>query len=106
MTADIKQETKSNIQDHLWEQMGSWQILVDVIKQGRKYTNCGNTSKRFLEKSSVTVKVTKIEEILVKRIATILEANQQSIKGSNNFIDANKFHEYTHQTALTVIDLY
>jgi len=98
LTAEIKQETKKYIQDQFKRRLG---LLVDIVKQGTGTTNCGNTSRRFFQNYSVTAEITKIDENLIKRLATILE-----VICCNYIIDADKFHDYALQTAQMAVDLY
>lgn len=94
----IKEETKKSIQKDFAEKMG---IKVDVVKQGAGTTNDGNVSRRFFGNPSLTAEITKVNQELITRMATILE-----VINTNHAIDAEKFGKYAEDTANLATSLY
>ncbi|XP_067212240.1 uncharacterized protein [Linepithema humile] len=96
-TRSIKDKTKKRIQSQFKERVG---IQVDIVKQGTGTINNGNTSRRFFGNPTVTAEITQINEILIKRLAVILETIN-----CNFAIDADKFGIYARETANLAISL-
>lgn len=94
----IMETRKKNIQEAFKSQTG---LLVDVVKQGHGTTNDGNTARRFFEHSDIAASITGVNEELIKRFKTILEAIS-----SGHRIDTLKFKDYTEATMKLYVDLY
>lgn len=96
-TRSIREETKKHIQNQFKERVG---IQVDIIKQGAGTTNNGNMARRFFGNPIVTAEIIQIDEVLIKRLAVILETICCNFE-----LDAEKFGIYARETANLAISL-
>lgn len=97
-TRDLKENEKKRIQKEFLERVG---IRLDFVKQGYGSSNTGNTARRFFKDPALTSEITKIDKILIQRIATILE-----VINSNSIIDSEKFRLFAQETAEIAIQKY
>lgn len=49
-------------------------FLVDAVKQSSGNINNGNITKRFFKSLEKTAQITNVDEILIRRFATVLQA--------------------------------
>lgn len=92
------QETKRRIQKEFREKSG---LLVDYPKQGSGSSNDGNTARRFFRDPELTAEITKVDLRLIERFGIILQTLACGIK-----IDAQKFSDYTKETANLYLELH
>ena len=92
-------ERKKRIQAEFREKTG---LLVDEPRDGgRGNSNDGNTARKFFSNPSLASEITGIDEDLITRCATILQA-----LASGYPININKFETYALDTAKKLINIY
>ena len=94
----IKKETKEKIQHEFNRRLG---LKVDVVRQGMGTANDGNTSRRFFASARLCAEITGIDENMIMRFATILNAINCTEQ-----LDVDKFRAYCIDTARLYADLY
>lgn len=67
---NLMQARKEMTQHEFKEQMG---VLIDIVKQGFRTTNNGNTARKFFREYVKTAHITKVEENFIKHFAVILQ---------------------------------
>lgn len=88
---------KKLIQDRFKDDLN---LLIDIVKQGSRTTNDGNTA-RFFEFPDKTAAITGLDEELIRRFSVILQAIT-----SGEIVDVPKFKEYARTTAEKYVELY
>lgn len=92
-------ERMQKIQKKFREKMG---LIVDKPRDGgRGSSNDGNVTRKFFSNPKLASDITGIDENLIHRCATILQAIASGYK-----INANKFNEYALETAKQLIKKY
>lgn len=92
-------ERKNRVQAEFRDKMG---LLVDKPGDGGSGTsNDGNTARTFCSNPSLASEITGVDENLIIRCATILQA-----LASGYTIDVKKFEAYAFDTAERLIKIY
>lgn len=68
---NVEIRKKKNIQEQFRRKLG---LLIDVVKQGVGTSNDKNTARRFFENPSVTVEITGLDEIIIRKFSILLQA--------------------------------
>ncbi|XP_053951971.1 uncharacterized protein LOC128859204 [Anastrepha ludens] len=90
---------KHQIQAEFREKMG---LLVDAPKDGgRGNSNDGNTARKFFSNPSLASQITGIDEEVIARCPTILQALASGYK-----INIKKFEKFALDTANKLIEMY
>ena len=71
------------------------------MRQNAGNSNNGNTSRRFFAKPEVTAEILRLDEDLIRRFGTVLNA-----LNCNRPIDPAKFSEFCYDTAELYVALY
>ncbi len=91
-------DRKATIQKAFFSQLG---LIVDRPKPGFGSTNDGNTARRYFENAISAARITGVNEGLIHRFHTILQAIS-----SGYDVDNDKFREYSVETARLFVNLY
>lgn len=75
--------------------------MIDVVKQDVGISNDGNTARRFFENPSVTVEITGVDEIIIRKFSILLQAI-----ASSEEIDPEKFDIFAKDLAKLIIEKY
>ena len=76
-------------------------LLVDAPKNGMRYTNDGNTVRRFFNQSSLASSETGVSKVLIKGLQIIL-----STISSGYTINIEAFRRYLSETVKIYVELY
>lgn len=92
-------DRKTKVQAQIREQMG---LLVDYPRAGGSGTsNDGNTARRFFKNPSLAASLTGVDENLIRRFATVLQALSCGYD-----VSEEDFGNYALETAKLFVDLY
>lgn len=92
-------QKKEEIQKAFREQLG---LLVDYAKPGGSgNSNDGNTARRFFRDYELSAKILNINEDLINRCGTLLEALSSGFN-----INISKFENFARETAKLYVSLY
>lgn len=95
---DKMEEQKKKIQKDYREKTG---LLLDITKQGFGTTNDGNTAKRFFSDPQLAFQITKVDENLINRFATI-----SNVLASGFEINYVTFEQFCTETAEYYVQCY
>jgi len=94
----IIEEQKKKIQKDYREKAG---LLLDIPKQGFGTTNDGNTARRFFSDPQLASQITKVDENLINRYATI-----SNVLACGFEINYMTFEQFCTETAEYYVRLY
>ena len=94
----MRDAAKAEVQQKFWDQL---HLKVDLVRQIAGTFNDGNTYRRFFENPSLTAQITIVDERLIDRFGTILDAIN-----SHHEIDVGRFEEFCRETAELYVELY